>query len=351
MGVVDDDEEEDWACPSLAEVEADLVAIETKAAGDDVEKELRRLLKQRSGSQGGEADVFFSTDVALRGIAAELHGALVRVENLQCDAAALLVSSLQGPLKPPKAAPAQLQRLPSAEKLFGKAIGDAPPRALDAVAPAGASSMTEYRRLLAGLPRELLVNRPLRLCVGDINRKQDTKDIGRDRLDINGKVITGAEGGYDAAVEALQAALQAGAFGGDAQAAEAAARLLLSVLNRTSSGFAAFEEVLRLFNCLDVVVVSPDSAQAKPLEAAVLPGIALGRAHTRYSVRRADGAGEPLTVIDAVFTFRLPLQQLQRLASSAGSHDAWPAEDAQASILLMRCDAAAADNGVAHVPA
>ena len=46
----------------------------------------------------------------------------------------------------------------------------------------------------------------------------------------------------------------------DLRAAQCAAQLLLSALNRTSSGFAAFEEVRRIFDCQDIVVVAPESA-------------------------------------------------------------------------------------------
>merc|ERR1712232_1045613 len=97
-----------------------------------------------------------------------------------------------------------------------------------------------------------------------------------------------------------------------------AAQMLLSGLNRTSSGFAAFEEVLRLFDCPDVVIVSPQSAAARPLEAIVIGGIALGRAHTRYAVHRADtGNDSPLLVVDAEFTFRVTTAVLRDLAQGS----------------------------------
>merc|ERR1712129_298309 len=121
--------------------------------------------------------------------------------------------------------------------------------------------------------------------------------------------VSGAQGGYAAAVEAIARGLSSAAaagMAGQVKATEHASQLMLSVLNRTSSGFAAFEEVLRLFDCLDVVVISPDSAAAHPLEVAVLSGCALGCAHTRYAVRRADAAGDPLAIVDAEYTFRLP---------------------------------------------
>merc|ERR1712060_100900 len=99
--------------------------------------------------------------------------------------------------------------------------------------------------------------------------------------------------------------------------------MLLGVLNRTNSGFAAFEEVLRMFDCQDVVIISPDSSAARPLEVAVLSGCALGRAHTRYAVRRADAAGDPLAVVDADFTFRLHTTLLGRLTKKPLGSQSW----------------------------
>merc|ERR1712129_144246 len=149
--------------------------------------------------------------------------------------------------------------------------------------------------------------------------------------------VSGAQGGYAAAVEAIARGLSSAAaagMAGQVKAKEHASQLMLSVLNRTSSGFAAFEEVLRLFDCLDVVVISPDSAAAHPLEVAVLAGCALGRAHTRYVVRQADGCGEPLVTVDAEFSFQVPTALLGGLTEVPGQGQAWAAEEISAFILL-----------------
>merc|ERR1711972_1034440 len=152
----------------------------------------------------------------------------------------------------------------------------------------------------------------------------DAKDINRDALLVNGVAISGARGGYAAAVAALADGLRAasndaGGRSWNVDEEELAAQLLLGTLNRTSSGFIAFEEVLRLFDCPDAAVVAPESAAAKPLEALVIGGVVLGRAHTRYSVRRFDGSNAPLVVIDAVFTFRVSTSVLQRLVAGGSS--------------------------------
>merc|ERR1712048_564587 len=192
-------------------------------------------------------------------------------------------------------------------------------------------------RLLGALPQKLYRDRLLRFCAGDVRVKQDEKDINRDELVVNGHAISGARGGYAAAVGALRTALSSsGNAWPSNDAAERAAQLLLSVLNRTSSGFAAFEEVLKLYDCQDVVVVAPESAQARPLEASVFEEVALGRAHTRYSIRHHDGSGDPITVVDASFVFRVCITTLQRLAVQ--QEGTWPVEEIRGAILLSRAD-------------
>ncbi|CAL1167836.1 unnamed protein product [Cladocopium goreaui] len=114
------------------------------------------------------------------------------------------------------------------------------------------------------------------------------------------------KGGYHAAVRAIAEVLDHGrGFGCSA------AQMLLSVLNRTTSGFMAFEEVLKLLEA-DVVVISPESASARPLELSIVGGMALGRAHTRYAVHRADASGQLLSV-DAFVCFRVEGEKLQQL--------------------------------------
>lgn len=364
------EEELEWACPCVADVELDLAECEEAAVGAAAsvaesqratEEELRPLLKGRAAASGIDADIFLATEAALRGVAAELHGAQVQAETLQHDAAALVAALRVGALRPPPRPPLQArppagpgqggapapppapaggrQTRPSTDQIFGPRTRPPAelPAVLDAPAPAGAvGGLPEYNRLLSGLPRELLVRRQLRLSMADVHRYQDEKDIGRDQIVINGEAISGARGGYAAAVCALQTALvvSGGAWQGQSAAdAERAAQLLLSVLNRTSSGFAAFEEVLRLFDCPDCVIVSPESAQARPLEATVLEGVVLGRAHTRYAVRRCDGDGEALEVVDAVFVFRVGAGLVRRLAAE-GARQA--VEQVPAAILLTR---------------
>ncbi|CAE7878665.1 unnamed protein product, partial [Symbiodinium microadriaticum] len=66
-----------------------------------------------------------------------------------------------------------------------------------------------------------------------------------------------------------------------------------------------------LYDCPDVVVVSPESAAARPLEAAITGGVVLGRAHTRYAVHRTDGEGRVASV-DVYVAFRCSGQSLQK---------------------------------------
>jgi len=362
------DEEEDacWACLSTADVDADLAEsaqaaatpVDSRAAAAE-EDELRLLLKQKAsaGTAGFNGDVFFSTNVALKHIYAQLQGALVKTETVQLDAAAVIASIQQGPLRPPVQA-FPLDSAHAAKLRAGRLFSTSgwpvttPTPSLAATLPAAATGFAEYQQLLAGLSQDLFVERPLRLCAGDVNRYQDRKDISRDELIVNGRPVSGAKGGYEAALQEVCAGLRAADDAWPSEEAEKrAGELFLSVLNRTSSGFAAIEEVLRVFNCPAAVIVSPESAKARPLEAMVLEGVALGRAHTRYSVLRSDASGDPLAVIDATFVFRVGTATLRRLAMPVekenlamklpdGGPDAgatsWPVEEARAVVLLSR---------------
>jgi len=352
-GPTAEEDEHDWACLSLADLKADLAECEeavasARPAGPNAvqrasEEELRQALHRSAKAMSAniDADIFFAAQRTLHGLAAELQEVLVDLDTLQFDAAALVASLAHGPLQPPrrKSSAAQTE-LPAAE-VFGPSAAPPVPKTFgdERSLPAQASSLADYQQRLEAMPQVLMLGRRLRLCMGEVDRYQDEKDIGRDQLIVNGEAVSGATGGYATAHETIKSALRVGAEAGGAwqseQALDSAASLLLSVLGRTCSGFAAFEEVLRLFDCSDVVVVSPESASARPLEAAVLDGVALGRAHTRYAIRQVVGEGEPLVVLDAVFTFRFTAKTLQRLASRDAS-GAWLAEEAPAAVLLSR---------------
>lgn len=345
---MDEEEEDNWACLSWAELKEDLDECEEAkpAAGllslspYATEEDLRLVVQQREAAPKGiDLDSLFAAHHALHDIAAELQAALVQVEKLQFCCGSLAGALAHGPLRPPRDTEDAWAGF-SADQAFGPAAAPKAPPPLELAAPAAAGALPEYRRLLTGLPPALFVERKLQLCVGEVDHRQDEKDINRDNLLINGAAISGAQGGYEAAVSSLAAALlKAGNSTGGAwlKGAEVkAAQLLLSALNRTSSGFAAFEEVLRLFNCPDVTIVAPDSAAARPLEAVVVGGVVLGRAHTCYSVRKADGSGAPLAVVDAYFVFRVGTSTLRRLTHSVGGHASSKATEIRAVVLLNR---------------
>lgn len=352
----DDEEAGDWACLTEADLEADLLECEEAAAvgnqplaagrlGADAvleEDRLRKALRRGPAARAGaalDADVFLAAPRALHDLAAQLQELLVEVDTLRFERAALAASLAHGPLRPPKA---DAGTGPGDDTDFAACAANAlrvvKPPPLELSLPAQATGPADYQRLLEAFPRVLYIERRVKLCMADVDRYQDSKDISRDQLVVNGTALSGAKGGYTAAVEAVTAGLLAGAAGEcwRPEATERAAQLVLSVLNRTSSGFAAFEEVLRLFDCPSSVIIAPDSAAARPLEAVVLGGCALGRAHTRYAVRHADAAGEPLAVVDAEFAFRAPTAMLRRLAESRDLGDVWPSEEISAAILL-RC--------------
>jgi len=374
-------EEDDWTFLSLTDLEADLDASAEAAvpAGVSVlspqssDEDLRLLLKQHSsGAKGFDVDALFAGHRALHAIAADLQMVLLQVETLQFDSAALFASISYGPLRPPKTGEVQEPSLEdttgarrdrcddrlSTGALFGPEAAPAAPPRSELSFPVGAANLSEYRRLLVDLPLVLSAERVLRFCVGEIDVKQDTKDIGRDIVVVNGHKIVGSIGGYDAAVAALTGALQEATTEELLHSAEQpsrrhadswsneelgrASQLILAALNRTSSGFMAFEEVLRIFDCPDAVVVSPESAAAKPLEAVVLGDVVLGRAHTRYAVYRADAGGPgPLAAVDAFFVFRLSTSLLHKLVQprsgpSERGNPTFLAEDIRASVLMRR---------------
>jgi hypothetical protein len=300
------------------------------------EDDLRHLLHQHAAVPNFDVDALFAAHRALKGIASDLQCALTQVEDLQFASASLVALLTHGPLKAPGSSISPVGI--SMEEAFGPSTAPQPPPALEFESPATAVNLVAYQHRLAALPRAFFIPRCIKLCMGDVNRYQDTKDINRDSLLVNGVAISGAHGGYDAAVTALADGLRAASsdaggrtWHGDTE--DLAAQLLLGTLNRTSSGFIAFEEVLQLLNCPDAVIVAPESAAAKPLEAVVIGGLVMGRAHTRYSVRRFDGSNAPLVMVDAVFCFRVTTSVLQRLVQ--GGPGNWPTEDVQAVVLLQ----------------
>lgn len=338
---------EDWACLTQADLDADLAESEEAAVPASShllnpqgtsEEELQKLV-QRGAAPSFDVGSLFKARRTLHGVAVDLQSALAQVEVLQFVSASVVASLLYGPLRPPSWPDAGAASGVAAAKEFGTSAVVAPPPALELDPPASASSLPDYLRRLVGLPRSLFVQRGIRLCVGEVHKYQDEKDINRDELRVNGAPISGARGGYVAAVAAIASALHAASASGGreawhSEAEERAAQMILSILNRTSSGFAAFEEVLRLFDCLEVVVVAPESAAARPLECVVLEGLVLCHAHTRYSVRRADGSGAPLVIVDAIFAFRVPTATLRRLVEPTDGQTGWPAEELPAAVLL-----------------
>lgn len=348
--VVDEEAEDgDWACISLADLEADLVegemaveAVEAKSGtGATYEQEL---LKAAGTSSSLDAEVFFAAPRALYAIASDLHEVLAQAESLQFDAARLVSEIAHGPLQPPSCEGSDSRTgddwvdLQAVEAFGPDTAPEAPPpQPLELGHPAEAATLADYQRRLSAMPPALFVGRELRLCLAEVDRRQDKKDIGRDELIVDGWPISGARDGYEAAVATVSRALQAGEPGAwEPDAAESAAQLFLGAMNRTTSGFAAFEEVLRLLHCDDVAIVSPDSANARPLEAALLGGVALGRCHTRYLVHRADMAGtstgdSQLAAVDAFFTFRVATARLRELVGASP-----PAPEIPAAVLVCR---------------
>lgn len=342
-----DHEEDEWACLTTADLEADLAESEEAVAPVSShilnpqgasEEELQRLV-QSGAAPSFDVGSLFKARRTLHGVAVDLQSALAEVEALQFASAATVASLLYGPLRPSSLVlPGASAKWKAAEE-FGSSAVPADPPALELDPPASAGSLAQYQRRLTGLPRSLFLPRQIHLCMGEVDKYQDEKDINRDELRVNGAPVSGARGGYKAAVAAIAGALHTvnASDGREAwctDAEEHAAQMILSILNRTSSGFAAFEEVLRLFDCPEVVLVAPESAAARPLECAVLQGLILCHAHTRYSVRRADGSGAPVAVVDAMFAFRIPTALLRSLVERSDEQGTWPRKELPAAVAL-----------------
>lgn len=323
-----------WANLTVQDLESDL--RECEDSRNFSAKDFRQA-DQLSASLINDVEALFAAQRTLHDSAFELQAALAQVEMLQIDSAALVANLEHGPLRAPGT-----ERLVdvgvTAVEAFGSAAGPVmPPSVLDGLAALGsAETVVEYERRLATFPPSLFIGRTLRLCVAEVDQYQDAKDIGRDTVVVNGHCISGARGGYRAAVDELVAGLRAtGTW--TCEAAERAAQLILGALNRTSSGGTAFEQVFKIFDCPDVVFIAPESAAARPLEAILLDGVVLGRAHTRYGLHTVGGEGSAMAVVDANFTFRLSIDTLHSLAEVRrveGDNARWPADEIRAAILL-----------------
>eukprot|EP00928_Gymnodinium_smaydae_P081726 TRINITY_DN65196_c0_g1_i1.p1 TRINITY_DN65196_c0_g1~~TRINITY_DN65196_c0_g1_i1.p1 ORF type:complete len:398 (+),score=90.64 TRINITY_DN65196_c0_g1_i1:74-1195(+) len=268
---------------------------------------------------------------------------------------------------PPKTAVADAAvRLPAAAFAFGGSASSAapavapPPPPEDS--PVAAAGLEDYRRRLAAFPEAALVERRLRLCVGDVDSAQDERDLSLEEVVVNGVPVGRSDGGaspgggYRAAVAALAGGLRAAAAPGDSWTSiekDRVARVLLGALGRTTSGRATFEEALRQFGHPEAVLLAPDRAAAGPLEIVVLRNVVVGRAHARYNVLPVDKrdrggkASKQIAVVDAVFVFSVSCAALRRIAAcsaedrapnewrSAREPATWPAEEVSAAVVLF----------------
>lgn len=286
-------DEEVWACLTSADLAADLASLEAAgAAAESSAAEVRRLL--------GEAAVI--SNESDQKIASSLQKLCAEAEQMQFNLASMVAKiTPPGPLAPPTAPAAVVSSA-------GWEVQALPPTLTCHRWPSAAQSLEDYEERLAALPESVAIARDLQLSLSKLDCRQDEKDINRDTLEVNGLEVKGAEGGYHAAVRAISDVLRHAGRGGCTEAAQ----ILLSVLNRTTSGFMAFEEVLKLLEQGDFVVISPESASARPLELSIVGNVALGRAHTRYAVHRADASGQLLSV-DAFVCFRVDGEKLRQL--------------------------------------
>lgn len=164
------------------------------------------------------------------------------------------------------------------------------------------------------------------LCI-DI--AQDSKDIERDIIYVNGKEYSGANGGYERIVFIIAGLVEsywlklskfcAGSEVSSADKEEVAknasktveiysggfmcnsascdsnesyedrdtdsviiATILVHILSRTFSGGACFDKVSLVYNKPDCIVISPNSKRARPLEMLILPNIALMLSTLRF---------------------------------------------------------------------
>ncbi|KAF4671237.1 hypothetical protein FOL46_000403, partial [Perkinsus olseni] len=155
-------------------------------------------------------------------------------------------------------------------------------------------------------PMRAIQGDELPLDLTDVDVKQDTKDMKRDIITVNGVLYEGAHVGYDGIVSAVQFALPQRIIN-----AESIARVIISIANRTNSGGLCFEKVAEVYQQPDVVIIGPCSSVAEPLDVVITSDESSGvwaaiRAHTQYAVY-SDGDHHELLRVDADFLCRLAI--------------------------------------------
>ena len=141
---------------------------------------------------------------------------------------------------------------------------------------------------------------------------QDMKDIQRDSVVVNGKLLLGAEMGYQKIVNAIAKEIVCSSVD-----AEEIAQKALSVANRT------FSNVLKIFAAEELVLVVPVSVEAEPLDITVVTNpscLVLIRAHTRYRLEPVDGIP---TVVNACLLAELRPGNLKSSRAFV-FFDVWP---------------------------
>jgi hypothetical protein len=138
---------------------------------------------------------------------------------------------------------------------------------------------------------------------------QDMKDIQRDSVVVNGKIFRGAESGYQRIVNEIAKGITDPLID-----AEEIARKSLSVANRTFSGGIAFDHVIRTLQPEkdDLVVIVPVSAEAEPLDIAVVENRnqILVRAHTKYRIEDHNTGG-PIGTVNACLLAEVRAERIQ----------------------------------------
>eukprot|EP00753_Platysulcus_tardus_P005850 PLAT13726.1.p1 GENE.PLAT13726.1~~PLAT13726.1.p1 ORF type:complete len:398 (-),score=120.80 PLAT13726.1:11-1204(-) len=110
--------------------------------------------------------------------------------------------------------------------------------------------------------------------------RQDCKDIERDEIMLNGRLLRGKLG-YDVILAALQAELDDAACKGlplrlccaEEEQLRSLAAHVLAVGNRTTSGGDAFDALMWLASNPELLLVAPDSAHASPIQISVTAGL------------------------------------------------------------------------------
>jgi hypothetical protein len=139
---------------------------------------------------------------------------------------------------------------------------------------------------------------------------QDTKDIQRDSVCLNGRIFVGSEcGGYQTILDAVVGCIGAAGLHKDDEweDIETLGQVILSLANRTFSGGIAFEKILGISKGL----VSPLSIHAQPLDIIVTKSAAFVRAHTRYG-ESDDVELEPTKFFDAQLFVEIPLVAMKQ---------------------------------------